>query len=176
MDNAVGTRADRIRAALKQAGFTARQVTVRERHESLYVTIRQGSVSLTKVQAVAKQFEVVHRDHATGEGLCGGNTYVRVEYVDAVVAPIKAAILAVLEPAPSDEYVVLPGGFRAMKCTRGAYPHLGEVSLRGPGFHLHNDRAVGVTWAAARLAVAYLDAMATEASENPEAAEHGADA
>jgi len=174
MAEIVNTRANQIRAALKQAGFSARQVTVRERHEALHVSIRQESVSLTKVQAIAKQFEVVRRDHATGEVLCGGNTYVRVEYVDAVVAPIKAAILAVLEPAPSDEYVSLPGGFRAMKCTRGAYPHLGEVRMRGPGFDLYNDHAVGVTWAAARLAVAYLDATATGTSECPGAAEQGA--
>lgn len=48
----------------------------------------------------------------------GGNTFTRTEYADALVDPIKAAILAVLDPAPDDEYVALPGGFRAMKCTR----------------------------------------------------------
>lgn len=119
-------------------------------------------MSLTKVSAIAEAFETVSRDHKTGEILCGGNTFVRVEYADALVDPVKASILAVLDPAPNDEYVALPGRFRAMKCTRGhgSASHVWEVRMEGSGFDLYNDLAVGVSWAAKRLAVAYLDASA----------------
>lgn len=160
------TTANNLRAALKQAGFNARMVSVKARHSTLYVTIRDASVSLTKVKAIVAPFESVSRDHATGEILCGGNTFTRTEYADSLVDPIKATILAVLDPAPDDEYVALPGGFRAMKCTRqnsqgGSY--VWEVRMSGPSFTHHNDLAVGVTWAAERLAVAHLDAAASGA-------------
>jgi len=156
--------ANTLRAALKQAGFNARMVTVRERHSTLHVTIRDASASLTKVKSIAAPFESVSRDHATGETLCGGNVYVRVAYADSLVTPVKASILAVLDSAPNDEYVALPGGYRAMKCTRqnsqGA-PYVWEVRMRGAGFNFTNDIAVGVSWAAERLAVAYVDASAS---------------
>jgi len=50
-----------------------------------------------------------------------------------------------------------------MKCTRehGGAPHVWEVRMQGRGFDLYNNLAVGVTWAAERLAVAYLDANAS---------------
>lgn len=104
------TPAQRLRLALKSAGFNARQVTVRYPHSTLCVTIRDASVSLTKVSAIAGAFESVSRDHKTGEILCG-NTFVRVEYADVLVNPIKATILAVLDPAPNDEYVALRVAF-----------------------------------------------------------------
>lgn len=155
--------ADRLRAALKQAGFNSRQVSARHDHSTLRVTIRDASVSLTRVQEIAGAFESVSRDQATGEILAGGNTFIRTEYANTLVDPIKAAIVAVLDPAPNDQYVALPGGFRAMKCTRrdsqgGSY--VWDVRMSGPGFTLYNDLAVGVTWAAERLAIAYLDAKA----------------
>ena len=51
-----------------------------------------------------------------------------------------------------------------MKCTRknsqgGSY--VWEVRMAGPGFTLYNDLAVGVIWAAERLAVAHLDGAAS---------------
>ncbi len=159
----IANPAGNLRAALKQAGFSARRVTVRQHHSTLYVTIRDAAVSLTKVAAIADQYESVRRDHVTGEILCGGNTFVKVEYTDAIVDPVKATILATLDPAPSDEYVALPGGYRAMKVSRehGGATYCGEVRIQGPGFHHRNDIAVGVAWAAERIAVAYLDVNAS---------------
>src|SRR5437870_2363922 len=107
MTNNIANPANGLRASLKQAGFNARKVSVRYLHSTLYVTIRDGSVSLTRVTEIAGAFESVSRDHATGEILCGGNTFVRVEYADALIDPIKAEILAVLDPAPTDEEVAL---------------------------------------------------------------------
>jgi hypothetical protein len=168
------TPAQRLRVALKSAGFNARQVTVRYPHSTLCVMIRDASVSLTKVSTIAGAFESVSRDHKTGEVLCGGNTFVRVEYADVLVDPVKATILAVLDPAPNDEYVALPGGFRAMKCTRehAGASHVWEVRMEGRGFDLYNNLAVGVTWAAERLAVAYLDASALGTSSGSKAEPH----
>ena len=163
MTNTIANPADRLRAALKNAGFNARRVTVRTRHSTLYVTIRDASASLTRVRAIAKPFESVSRDQATGEMLQGGNTYVQVEYTEALVDPVKATILAVLDPAPNDEYVALPGGFRACKVSvqHGASRYVRDVRLEGPTFDLSNNLASGVTWAAERLAIAYLDATAS---------------
>jgi hypothetical protein len=87
---------------------------------------------------------------------------VRVEYADALVDPIKAEILAVLDPAPNDEDIALPGGFCACKVTsqHGATTYVREVCMEGPTFHHRNNLAVGVSWAAERLAIARLDAGA----------------
>src|SRR5215468_2581965 len=73
---------DRLRAALKQAGFNSRQVSVRHDHSTLRVTIRDASVSLTRAQEIAGAFESVRRCKATGEILLGGNTFVQVAYAD----------------------------------------------------------------------------------------------
>lgn len=93
--------AAKIRDALKSAGFNARAVSVRvggcSTSESVHVTIRRADVSKAAVEEVALKFAEVSRDHATGEILCGGNTYVDVEYARAVInamaAPYVAAIL-----------------------------------------------------------------------------------
>jgi hypothetical protein len=155
--------ADSLRSALKEAGFGARRVTVRTDGSTLRVTIRDASASLTKVKVIADRFESVRRCEASGEILAGGNTYVDTEYSEALVAPIKSALVAVLEPAPADEFIALPGGFRAFKVSReyGGASYLAQIRMEGPTFDYRNNLATGVTWAAERLAVAYLDAAAS---------------
>jgi len=68
---------------------------------------------------------------------------------------VEGRLLAMLERVPH---------FRAMKCTRehGGASHVREVRMEGRGFDLYNNLAVGMTWAAERIAVAYLDASALE--------------
>lgn len=87
----------------------------------------------------------------------------KVEYADALIEPLKAAIVAALDPAPNDAVVQLPGGFRAVKVSRehGGATYLGEVRIFGVGFDHRNDIACGITWAAERIAVAHLDASAS---------------
>jgi hypothetical protein len=156
------TPAQALRAALKAAGFNARRVTVRERGSSLYVSIRDAGASLSKVDAIANKFSVVSRCEVTREILSGGNTFVFVAYIDEVIEPAKAAILAVLNPAPVDEWVTVLGDFRAVKVSRqrgATYPD--EVRMKGPGFDF-NSMACGVEWAAKRIAIAFLDASALE--------------
>jgi len=158
--------AQSLRAALKAAGFNARRVTVREKHSTLYVTIRDAWASLTEVKTIADKFRVVHRCQATGEILGGGNTFVEVGYADELVGPAKAAILVVLDPALHDQWVTVLGDFRAMKVSRecgATYPD--EVRIEGPGFDGCNAMACGVGWAAKRIAIAFLDVTASQRGE-----------
>jgi hypothetical protein len=160
------TPAHRLREALKAAGFNARRVTVRAAHSSLYVTIRDAAVSLSAVEAIANRFSVIHRCETTGDILEGGNTFVTIAYTDEVLAPVKAEILAVLAPAPSDVYVTLLGDFRAIKVSRecgATYPE--EVRIEGAGFDFRNAMACGVDFAAKRIAIAFLDASAKSAPQ-----------
>ena len=157
-----------LRAALKSAGYSARQVTVRQRHSTLDVTIRVAGVSHTKVSTIAGAFESVRRCEASGEILQGGNVFVSVEYADALVDPLKASILVTLEAASLGATVESPGGFSAVKpLPAHGRAYQGDVWMSGPGFHGRNDHAIGVAWAAERLAIAYLDATASEPGAAP---------
>jgi hypothetical protein len=152
---------DKLRAALKQAGFNARRVTVKYDHTTLRVTIRDASVSLTKVEEIAGPFERVRRCQVTGETLLGGNTYVEVAYDKAVIKPLKDEIATLLANAPFDEYVAVRGDFRALRVS-GVRE---EIRLKGPGIAFRSEIAYGTVWAAERLAIAYLDAMASQQGE-----------
>lgn len=92
-------KAKAIRAALKEAGFTSRQVSVRHRYvgysSSYHITIKDGNVSELQIKDICKSFESVDYDERTGEILEGGNDYIFVdrdyrtpvdgsEYLDAV--------------------------------------------------------------------------------------------
>lgn len=153
-----------LRSALKSAGYSSRKVTVRDRpcsiETSLLVTIRSADVSLSAVTEIAAPFENIHRD-GYGEILGGGNTFVTVEYADALVEPIETAFAAELLAAPEGEDVQLGDGFSARKVPQRDATYADEVELSGPG--LDSDRrniASGVWFAAKRLAIAWLDARA----------------
>jgi hypothetical protein len=79
------SKADQLRAALKTAGYSRKQVTVKHDHYSmgstLHVTIRDLSVSKANVTAIAESYSNVRRDQF-GEILSGGNTYLDVSYED----------------------------------------------------------------------------------------------
>ena len=102
MTTTIARPADRLRAALKAAGFNARRVSVRHHHSTLRVTIRDASVSLTQVEAIASPFESVRRCEATGEILLGGNCYVDCWYDPDLVKPLKAELAALLASALFD--------------------------------------------------------------------------
>ena len=83
--------AQTLRAALKEAGFNARKVSVRhERYSmgsSVHVTIRDASVTdIAKVREIAETAESIRRCPITHEILSGGNTYVHVHATDDVRA------------------------------------------------------------------------------------------
>lgn len=159
---------DTLRAALKSAGYNSRKVTVRDRggslETSLLVTIRSADVSLTAVTEIAAPFANIHRD-GYGEILGGGNTFVTVEYADALVEPIKTAFAAEILPAPVGDDVLLGDGFSARKIPARDATYADEVEISGPGFDgSRRNVACGVYWAAKRLAVAWLDARAQSAT------------
>ena len=110
MITTIASPADRLRAALKQAGFNARRVSVRHDHSTLRVTIRDASASLTQVEAVAGPFESVRRCQATGEILLGGNCYVDVKYAPDVVKPLKAELAELLAAPAASVTVAAAGG------------------------------------------------------------------
>jgi hypothetical protein len=154
----------RLRSDLKAAGFNARKVSVRRSRDSLYITIRDASVALSVVRPIAETYRNVHRDERSGEILCGGNTFVDVEYLDSLIAPVAARIVALLAPADDGRVVGLPGGFRAAKISRARGATMpDEVAIWGPGFDVINSCCCGVAFAAKRIAIAYLDAVATGA-------------
>lgn len=82
--NKTPSAADRCRTALKAAGWTARQVTVRDVGgslcDSLVVTIRDRTIDIDAVRKVAETVEEIRYCEITGDVLGGGNTFVRVQY------------------------------------------------------------------------------------------------
>lgn len=74
-----------IRKELKaRHGWTSRQVSVRAEHysmgSSLHVVVKDPSIPLRAVKAIAGQAESIRRCEVTGEILSGGNRYVHVRY------------------------------------------------------------------------------------------------
>lgn len=71
-----------IRAALKKAGFNARQVSVRVEWGGysvvFYVTIRDKNIDKAEIEKIVLPFKSVDYDERTGEILEGGNDYVFV--------------------------------------------------------------------------------------------------
>jgi hypothetical protein len=87
--------ASEIRAAVRAAGFTSRQVAVyMTRGEGVRVVVRDLSVPFGFVQGLAARYERVSRCEMTGEILCGGNLYVSADVdsdaIDAAAAELEA--------------------------------------------------------------------------------------
>lgn len=89
-----------IRQELKRRyGWTSRQVSVRGQpctySGSIDVTIKDPSVPLPLVEAVANQYKSVRRCEYSGDILQGGNTYVTVEYdrelIERLATPVVEA-------------------------------------------------------------------------------------
>lgn len=119
--NATDKTADKLRAALKAAGFNRKMVTVKHDHYSmgstLYVTIRDASIGRATVAAISEQFENVRRDEY-GDILSGGNTHLHLEYargvLEVVATPIAQQLAAAAIGVPveinGDRYVKLADG------------------------------------------------------------------
>ena len=79
----VAESARRIRQALRAAGWTSRDISVRSQQwslgSSIYVTIKRPGISRARVEEIARAEESVRRDEITGEILSGGNRYMLVE-------------------------------------------------------------------------------------------------
>lgn len=108
----VALTARQIRKDLKAAGIAPRAVSVRSSNYSLgssiSVEIKDPSIALDTVQAIATKHQSVARCEVTGETLNGGNTYVSVSYDSDAIAPFVDALTSALEAFPT----VYVGGFR----------------------------------------------------------------
>jgi len=96
------SEADKIRDALKLAGYKRNQVSVRQpHHSSVTVTIRDPRIRIRAIDKLARQHGEHYRTcEVSGEILQGGNTFVDVEYHDDAIAPLIAKILTVFASAP----------------------------------------------------------------------------
>jgi len=98
MDTAVAAK--EIRTQLKAKGWNTRKISVRSDRYSMGSTIRveikDPSIPLTEVAAVAEPFARVHRCKVTGDILSGGNMHVDVEYsrdaLEDLIMPLVEAM------------------------------------------------------------------------------------
>lgn len=78
------TVAQKIRADLKEAGFKARDISVRTRNggyeEAVYVKIKSPYIKIAEVKDICLKYKNVRYDERCGEILAGGNTFVFVDY------------------------------------------------------------------------------------------------
>lgn len=85
----------KIRNELKASGYTSKDVSIRVKDcgysTSVWATIKNPTISKSKITSMLKKYDEYERDHATGEILEGGNTYVFVDYeygvFDEVIKP-----------------------------------------------------------------------------------------
>ena len=107
--NETKTPAQNLRAALKAAGYKASAISVRSRHGSLNVAIKDKAIALDNVEEIANGFSNVRRCEASGEILSGGNTFVFVQYAEKVREEFKTAAEAIGE-IPMGGEIVTPNG------------------------------------------------------------------
>lgn len=99
-----------IRKQLKETlGYNAKQVSVRQSRSQITFTIRDSAVDQKTLKEFGANFESISRDYATGEILCGGNTFISVVYadtvrkelVDTVIEQVKKAVAKI-----TDNYLI----------------------------------------------------------------------
>lgn len=137
-----------IRADLKRAGMTSRDVSVRKESysmgSSIYVTAKNPRVRLDEVRAIAEPHERIRYCQATGEILGGGNMYMHVEYDREALAPLVAYVdrlCSAAETLLSGEVMIL--GLSIYPDADGS----GDWWIVGPGDDV-GRRANGRGWAA----------------------------
>ena len=124
-----------IRAALKKAGYSGRDVSVRADYYSMgsaiRIRIKNARVPVSLVKLIAEPAEDISRDQ-WGEILAGGNRYVDIGYDsearEALAAPyleaVKAA-LAQLKPGDDSSLIPVEGVPNALVgLSQGHYPSL----------------------------------------------------
>lgn len=91
------TPAQKLRAALKAAGYKPSAISVRNPRGAFNVTIKDKAIPLDAIEEIARSFESVSRCHVSGEILSGGNTFVFVQYADTVEKEFEAIAEAIGE-------------------------------------------------------------------------------
>lgn len=74
------TKAQEVAAKLKAIGITNKQVSCRGDYNSINCRVKDLSIDLEVVKQIAYEYQKIDRCQYSGEILCGGNTFVFVEY------------------------------------------------------------------------------------------------
>ena len=73
-----------LTAEFKKLGYNSRKISVRKQcngySDAFYVTIKDINIDIEQIEKICKRFESYEVDERTQEILCGGNTFVFVEY------------------------------------------------------------------------------------------------
>lgn len=101
-------------AKLKAAGYNTKMVSVSVTHSRIEATIRNASVSHKTVSDIVKSFESISRCEASGEILCGGNTFTSVEISDAVAAEWAKKYTPAIEAALPEILALESGGMEVI--------------------------------------------------------------
>jgi len=111
-----------IKEELKDNGIDTKNIGVRERGGSYYITIKDPTIDKDKVEKIAEHNESYERDYATGEILSGGNTFVFVDYdygvfdeVSKPYQPKAKEYLNKLKDIPTDNGLSVKDGVYIMK-------------------------------------------------------------
>nr|DAF50142.1 MAG TPA: hypothetical protein [Siphoviridae sp. ctzyE57] len=100
----VTTPAAQVRTALKEAGYGAKAVTVRQKGRTdtlLEVAVRDSGVDLCAVERIARAVEHIDRD-PSGDVLVGGNVAVICGYTGDVLSDVASRYQAVAVAALAD--------------------------------------------------------------------------
>lgn len=90
--------ATQIRNDLKAAGYSLKSFSVRSRSTgSVTIDIKDVSIPAAKIKDIARKHTVVRRCEASGEILCGGNTFITVGYGAGVLSAASDKLHAALE-------------------------------------------------------------------------------
>lgn len=96
-----------IRKALKESGFTSKDLSVRVRaalyDTSVNITIKNPLVRISEVEEIVKRFSEVDYDEHSGEILAGCNVYVHCQYEYGIFKDAAADLLPVAEMVLSNK-------------------------------------------------------------------------
>lgn len=77
-------RTQAIKAELKKAGYTVKQVSVRSGNcgysDKTDITVKDLSCNINEIRKICASFERIDYDQYNGEILAGGNTYISVQW------------------------------------------------------------------------------------------------
>jgi len=122
-------KAKEIRALLKKKfGLTSRDVSVRSRSSiDLEIKTIKALMIKSKIEKESSQFERIFRDHATGEILAGGNTFVFVsiewKFRKKLASAVEAEIMRTTKTGELENGTVVKlfGKIELAKTNRGEY-------------------------------------------------------
>jgi len=121
-----------IRTELKKIGISNRRVSVRAENysmgSSIHVEIKDATIAMSTVKAIAEAHEKIDRCEITGDILSGGNRYLHISYSPEASAERGAPYLA---------------DVRAAMEAIGTEPTNALTSITGTGILVGSDNGMG---------------------------------